>query len=269
MRILVTGGAGYIGSHAVKLLLARGHDVWVYDNLVAGPPRRRARRAARSSAICATIDRLDHVLVDNRIEAVVHFAAFATSASRSRDPAKYYTNNLVNTLNLIDRCRRNGIQRFVFSSTCATYGMPDAVPITEDEPQQPINPYGNTQAGRRAGPGRLRRRLRLGLRRPALLQRRRRQPRTARIGEDHDPETHLIPLVLQAALGQRPHIEIFGTDYPTPDGTCVRDYIHVDDLAEAHLLALEKLRAGQGAALQPRHRPRLQRPRGDRARSRR
>ena len=187
------------------------------------------------------IDHVDHLLVVNRIEAVVHFAAHCYVGESVTDPAKYYTNNLIHTLNLIDRCRRNGIQKFVFSSTCATYGVPTTVPITEDEKQAPINPYGNTKLAVEHALADYADRLPVRLLRPALLQRRRGRRRTARIGEDHDPETHLIPLVLQAALGKRPHVEIFGTDYPTPDGTCIRDYIHVDDLAAAHILALEKI----------------------------
>ena len=242
MRILVTGGAGYIGSHAVRLFLDRGYEVWVYDNLVMG--HRAAVPAER--LIVGDLNetpRLDHAVLAHRIEAVVHFAAFAFVGESVRDPAKYYQNNLVNTLNLMECLRRNGVWRFVFSSTCATYGVPQKVPITEDEPQRPINPYGagklavewalaDYAAAYRWGYAALRYFNAAGARPDAT------------IGEDHDPETHLIPLVLQVALGQRPHIEVFGTDYPTPDGTCVRDFIHVDDLAEAHLLALERLEPG-------------------------
>src|SRR4051794_30265185 len=141
MRILITGGAGYIGSHAVRLFLARGHDVWVYDNLSCG--HRRAVPAERLLvADLSELHRLDHALVEHRIEAVVHFAAFAYVGESVQDPAKYYQNNLVNTLNLLDLLRRHGVSRFVFSSTCATYGVPEQVPITEDEKQKPINPYG-------------------------------------------------------------------------------------------------------------------------------
>jgi UDP-glucose 4-epimerase len=244
MRILVTGGAGYIGSHAVRLFLSRGHDVWIYDNLSMG--HRAAVPAER--LIVADLSesaRLDHVLLAHRIEACVHFAAFAFVGESVREPGKYYTNNLVNTLNLMESLRRHGIGRFVFSSTCATYGIPQQVPITEDEPQHPINPYGNAKlavewaladyaAAHQWSYAALRYFNAAGA------------SADAAIGEDHDPETHLIPLVLQVALGQRPHIEVFGTDYPTPDGTCIRDYIHVDDLAEAHLLALERLEPGKG-----------------------
>jgi UDP-glucose-4-epimerase GalE len=242
MRILVTGGAGYIGSHAVRLFLDRGHDVFVWDNLSMG--HRGAVPAGRLIvADLAEAHRLDQALVENRIEAVVHFAAFAFVGESVSNPAKYYQNNLVNSLALLDAVRRHGIKRFVFSSTCATYGIPDKVPITEEEKQKPINPYGNSKLAIEFaladyavaygwGYAALRYFNAAGA------------SRDGSIGEDHDPETHLIPLVLQAAAGQRPAIQLFGTDYPTPDGTCVRDYIHVDDLAEAHILALERLEPG-------------------------
>jgi UDP-glucose-4-epimerase GalE len=243
MRILVTGGAGYIGSHAVRLFMARGHDVWVYDNLSFGH-----RKAAPADRLIvgdlSEIQRVDQAIVAHGIEAVVHFAAFAYVGESVKDPGKYYQNNLVNTLNLLECLRQNKVWRFVFSSTCATYGIPEKVPITESEPQRPINPYG---AGKLAveraladyapaygfGYAALRYFNASGASADGVL------------GEDHDPETHLIPLVIGAAMGQRPAIEVFGTDYPTPDGTCIRDYIHVDDLAEAHLLALEKLTPGK------------------------
>jgi UDP-glucose-4-epimerase GalE len=244
MRILVTGGAGYIGSHAVRHFLAKGHDVWVYDNLSMG--HRAAVPADRLIvADLADIPRLDQALVAHQIEAVVHFAAFAFIGESVRDPGKYYQNNLVNTLTLMECLRRNRITKFVFSSTCATYGTPERVPMTEETPQQPINPY---------GVGKLAVERALADYAPAYgwgfaaLRYFNAAGASAdgRIGEDHDPETHLIPLVLQTALGQRPDIEVFGTDYSTPDGTCIRDYIHVEDLAEAHLLALEKLQPGRG-----------------------
>ncbi len=242
MRILITGGAGYIGTHAVKLFLARGHDVWIYDNLSFG--HRLAVPADRLIVgDLSEIARLDHVMVEHRIEAIVHFAASTFVGESVRLPAKYYQNNLVNTLNLMECARKNGIERFVFSSTAATFGTPEKMPITEETPQLPINPYGATKlAVERAlsdyavaygwGYAALRYFNASGA------------AADGTIGEDHDPETHLIPLVIFAATGKRPHIEVFGTDYPTPDGTCIRDYIHVDDLAEAHLLALEKLGPG-------------------------
>ncbi|HYV36153.1 MAG TPA: UDP-glucose 4-epimerase GalE [Gemmataceae bacterium] len=242
MRILITGGAGYIGSHTVKLCLARGHDVWVYDNLSMGH-----RQAVPADRLIVgdlnEIPRLDHVMLERRIEAIVHFAAWTYVGESVKDPAKYYQNNLVNTLNLMECARKNKVNRFVFSSTAATYGMPERMPITEDTPQHPINPYGASKLAVEGALGDFAKAYGWGY---ATLRYFNASGASAdaSIGEDHDPETHLIPLVIFAATGKRPHIEVFGTDYPTPDGTCIRDYIHVEDLAEAHLLALEKLGAG-------------------------
>lgn len=244
MHILVTGGAGYIGSHAVKLFLGRGHQVWVYDNLSLGH-----RSAVPSDRLIVgdlgDCDQLDQALATNRIDAVVHFAAFTHVGESVIHPSKYYQNNVVNTFKLMDGMRRHNIWRFVLSSTAAVYGVPERVPITEDLPKQPINPYGKSKlyveqalADYAAAYG-------FGYAALRYFNAAGAHP-DASIGEDHNPETHLIPLVLQVALGQRPCVEIFGADYPTPDGTCVRDYIHVADLAEAHLVALEHLRASQG-----------------------
>jgi UDP-glucose-4-epimerase GalE len=244
MRILVTGGAGYIGSHAVRLFLARGHEVWVYDNLSEG---HRASVPAERLIVADLSEtaRLDQAMVQHRIEAVVHFAAYTYVGVSVRDPGKYYQNNLVNTLNLMECMRRNRISRMVFSSTAATYGSPREVPITEDAPQQPINPYGNGKLAVERALADYAVAYDWGYAALRYFNAAGASP-DGTIGEDHDPETHLIPLVLQAILGVRPHVEIFGTDYPTPDGTCIRDYIHVDDLAEAHLLALERLAPGKG-----------------------
>jgi UDP-glucose-4-epimerase GalE len=242
MRILVTGGAGYIGSHTVRILQARGHEVWIYDSLVYGH-----RAAAIADRLIVgdlrDADVLDHALLIHRIEAVVHFAAFAYVGESVTDPSKYYQNNVANSLTLFERMRRHGVHRIVFSSTCATYGTPDRVPITEETPQRPINPYGRTKlvieqalADFASAYGWGCTALRYFNAAGAAAD--------GTIGEDHDPETHLIPLVFQAAMKKRPHIEIFGTDYPTPDGTCIRDYIHVDDLGEAHALALERIQPG-------------------------
>jgi UDP-glucose-4-epimerase GalE len=243
MRILVTGGAGYIGSHAVRLFLSRGHDVWVYDNLSFG---HRAAVPAERLVVgdLSELPRVDQLVLEKRIEAVVHYAAFAYVGESVQNPAKYYQNNLVNTLNLMDCLRRNGVSRFVFSSTCATYGIPERVPITEDTPQRPINPYGASKLAVEQALHDFAHAYRWGYAALRYFNASGASP-DGGIGEDHDPETHLIPLVFYAALGRRPAIEVYGTDYPTPDGTCIRDYIHVDDLAEAHLLALERLQPGQ------------------------
>jgi UDP-glucose-4-epimerase GalE len=246
MRILVTGGAGYIGSHTVKLLLARGHDVTVFDNLSEG--HRRAVPADRLVVgDLRDVDQLDHVFVVNRVEAVVHFAASCYVGESVTDPAKYYLNNLQNSMNLLERVRRHGVKRFVLSSTCATYGVPDAVPITEGEKQSPINPYGNTKLAFERMLSDYAPAYGIGYTALRYFNASGAAP-DGTIGEDHDPETHLIPIVLQVAQGKRPRVEIFGTDYPTPDGTCVRDYIHVDDLGAAHLLALEKMQPGEARA---------------------
>jgi UDP-glucose-4-epimerase GalE len=242
MRILVTGGAGYIGSHAVRLFGARGHDVWVYDNLSCGH-RSAVPRDRLIVGDLNEVHRLDQLLVEHGIEAVVHFAAFTYVGESVRDPGKYYQNNLVNTLGLMECLRRHSIWRFVFSSTAATYGIPERVPITEDEPQQPINPYGSSKLAVERALADYAAAYGWGFAALRYFNASGASP-DGTIGEHHDPETHLIPLVIQAAVGQRPHIEVFGTDYPTPDGTCIRDYIHVDDLAEAHLLALERLQHG-------------------------
>src|SRR4051812_41552869 len=240
MRILVTGGAGEIRSHTLPLLLPPGPDVTLFDSPLYGPrpagpahpPPLRAPPAAPHPhhlpvGDLRDADHLDHVLVVNRVEAVVHFAAFAYVGESVTDPAKYYTNNLVYSLNLLDRCRRHGVGKFVFSSTCATYGEPSAVPITEAERQAPINPYGNTKLAFERALADYAAAYPFGYCALRYFNAAGASP-AGDIGEDHEPETHLIPLVFEAATGKRPHVEIFGTDYPTPDGTCVRDYIHVD-----------------------------------------
>jgi UDP-glucose-4-epimerase GalE len=241
-RILVTGGAGYVGSHACKALAAAGHEPIVYDNLTRGH-REFARWGPLEEGDLRDGPRLDAVFARHRIDAVMHFAALAYVGESVEQPALYYRNNVGGTLELLDAMRRAGVGRLVFSSTCATYGVPVRMPITEDLPQQPINPYGATKLM-------IERVLRdydaaYGLRSVAL-----RYFNAAgcdpdgEIGEDHDPETHLIPRVLMAADGTLPHVEVFGTDYPTPDGTCLRDYIHVADLADGHLRALDYLARG-------------------------
>ncbi len=242
MNVLLIGGAGYVGSHAARLLKLAGHEPWVYDSLVYGhraavPPGRLIEGDLLDGA------RLSAAMADHKIDAVMHFAAFCYVNESVTEPAKYYHNNVTGTLSLLDAMRAQGVKKIVFSSTCATYGEPDVVPITEAEKQKPINPYGNTKlaieyalADYAAAYGWGYAALRYFNASGAAED--------GSIGEDHDPETHLIPLVLQVALGQREEVLVFGDDYPTPDGTCVRDYIHVDDLARAHIAALEKLAPG-------------------------
>jgi UDP-glucose-4-epimerase GalE len=244
MRVLVTGGAGYIGSHCVRLLLSRGHEVVVFDNLSMGH-RQSVPAETLIVGDLKDLDHLDHVLVINRIEAVMHFAANAAVGESVVNPAKYYQNNLVNSLNLLERMRRHGIGRIVFSSTCAIYGAPERLPIAEDSPQRPVNPYGWSKLLIEQALTDYAAAYGLGFAALRYFNAAGASP-AGDIGEDHDPESHLVPLIKQAILGQRPHVEIFGNDYPTPDGTCIRDYIHVDDLAEAHLLALDRLQSGMG-----------------------
>jgi UDP-glucose-4-epimerase GalE len=247
MRVLVTGGAGYVGSHAAKLLAATGHDVVIIDNLAEGH-RLAVGRLPIVVADLLDRERLVSIMEENQIEAVMHFAALAYVGVSVREPAKYYQANVVGTLSLLDAMRAAQINRIVFSSTCATYGIPERVPIDEGHPQAPINPYGFTKLVIERALADYSHAYGLGF---AALRYFNASGAAVdgSIGEDHDPETHLIPLVLQVALGQRDCIEIFGADYRTPDGTCIRDYIHVDDLATAHVAALEKLEPGMSLKL--------------------
>ncbi|WP_337175707.1 UDP-glucose 4-epimerase GalE [Paludisphaera sp.] len=242
MNVLVSGGAGYVGSHAARMLSNAGHEVWVYDNLVFG--HRGAVAPGRLiEGDLLDKDRLVGVLREKRIDAVMHFAAFAYVGESVTDPAKYYRNNIVGTLSLMEAMLAADVKRIVFSSTCATYGEPESVPIRETQPQAPINPYGYTKLVIERALSDFAHAYGWGY---AALRYFNAAGASADgdLGEDHDPETHLIPLVLQVALGQREHITIFGDKLPTPDGTCIRDYIHVDDLASAHISALEKLGPG-------------------------
>ena len=240
MNVLVVGGAGYIGSPCVRQLVAAGHRPVVLDNLVFG----------HRSALCAEIPFYDadlgnqeivgQILRDESIELVMHFAAFAYVGESVTEPRKYYNNNFVATLRLLETMLDNGVKKFVFSSTCATYGEPQSLPIVETLPQAPINPYGQTKLD-------VENCLKSFAHAYGLSFAAFRYFNAAgaaedgTIGEDHQPETHLIPLVFDAATGRRDHIKIFGTDYDTPDGTCLRDYVHVDDLSRAHIAAFEKL----------------------------
>jgi UDP-glucose 4-epimerase len=243
--ILVTGGAGYIGSHAVLALQQAGYEVVVLDNLVYGHRDLVEKVLQVELVVGDTCDRslLDQLFASRNIAAVMHFAAYAYVGESVTDPAKYYRNNFIGTLTLLEAMLAASVNKFVFSSTCATYGVPKEVPIPEDHPQDPINPYGATKLM-------VERVLAdfdvaYGLKSVCFRYFNAAGADPAgQLGEDHDPETHLIPLVLLAALGKRESISILGTDYPTPDGTCIRDYIHVADLASAHVLGLEYLLKG-------------------------
>ena len=242
MKILVTGGAGYIGSHVVKALGEKGHDLVVYDNLCTG---------FRDSVLYGELvvaDLADRAALHNlfeawKFDAVMHFAAHIAVEESVKDPLRYSKNNFGNTLNLIEACVNHGVNKFIFSSSAAVYGMPKDIPVTENAPLEPVNPYGASKAM-------VEQALKdtaqaAGLRYVSL-----RYFNAAgadpggRIGERHNPETHLIPLTVKASLGRRGEVKIFGTDYETPDGTCIRDYIHVNDLTDAHLLSLEYLMSG-------------------------
>lgn len=239
MKIFVTGGAGYVGSHCVRALCSAGHAVTVFDNLVSGG--HRAAVDARASLVVgdlADVPLVERCFADGHFDAVMHFAASLDVNESVREPLKYYRNNVVNSVSLLESMKRHGIKRLVFSSTCATYGEPPTMPITEDLPQQPINPYGKTKLAMEFA-------MRdccaaWGLGATALRYFNAAGASSdGTIGEDHHPESHLIPIVLQVALGQREEVRIFGSDYPTRDGTCVRDYIHVEDLGDVHRIAVE------------------------------
>jgi UDP-glucose 4-epimerase len=243
MRLLVTGGAGYIGSIVAQQLLDRGDDVTILDSLQRGH-----REAIPAAAAFRHVDLLDaeatRAVLEEGYDAVLHFAALALIAESVSHPERYYHGNVRASLNLLDAMRAAGVKRLVFSSTCATYGEPDLLQIDEDTPTAPVNPYGASKLAvdrmlsdeaRAHGLGAVSLRyFNVGGSCGAL-------------GEDHEPETHLIPLVLRVAAGRDEHVRILGTDYPTPDGTAVRDYVHVDDLARAHLLALDHLTPGRHA----------------------
>lgn len=248
MKVLVTGGAGYIGSHAAKALAKAGHEPVVLDNLSSGH-RWAVKWGRLLDWDLAEGDRISQFLQKERVDAVMHFAAWLLVGESVQEPRKYYWNNVVNTLRLLDAMLAAGVKLIVFSSSAATYGNPRTVPIPEDHPKEPVNPYGETKlAMERAlqwyGNAYELRWMALRYFNAAGAD------HDGEIGESHDPEAHLIPLTIKAALGERPHVEIYGTDYPTTDGTAVRDYIHVTDLADAHVRALDYLtRGGESRAL--------------------
>ena len=247
MNVLVVGGAGYIGSHAVRKLRDAGHHVLVYDNLSRGHREAVPDGLLIEGELTDTVT-LTRVLTEHGIEAVMHFAAFALVNESVNDPALYYQNNVVATLSLLEAMRLADVKKFVFSSTTATYGEPDQVPISEDTPQRPINPYGFTKLVIEQALADYAEAYGMGYAALRYFNAAGAHP-DGTIGEDHEPETHLIPIVLQVALGQRDSITIFGNDYQTSDGTCVRDYVHVNDLADAHLKALDKIRPSTGICL--------------------
>jgi UDP-glucose 4-epimerase len=242
MNVLVVGGAGYIGSHMVKMLREHGHAVLVFDNL-SGGYRDALLGAELVEADLADRAALDAVFAQRQFDAVMHFASFIQVGESVQLPDKYYRNNVANTLNLLDAMVAHGVKRFIFSSTAAIFGEPEQVPIDERQPSLPLNPYGHSKAMMEqilADYGRA-----FGLRHICLRYfNAAGADLDAQLGERHEPETHLIPLVLQVAAGRRAHIAVYGRDYPTPDGTCIRDYIHVVDLCSAHLLALQRLMDG-------------------------
>jgi UDP-glucose 4-epimerase len=244
MNVMVAGGAGYIGSHAVKQLLDAGHNVVAVDNLYRGHRQAVDRRAAFYEINLADTRLLADVLAKHAIDCVMHFAALAYVGESVTDPLAYYDNNTGGTISLLKAMKLNDVKRLVFSSTCATYGEPEATPIVETMRQSPINPYGWSKWC-------VERVLRdyvaadqdfsfVALRYFNVAG----SAADGSLGEDHDPETHLIPVLLQTALGQREKATVFGTDYPTPDGTCIRDYVHVEDLCAAHIVAMNTLKAG-------------------------
>jgi len=238
MRVLVTGGAGYIGSVVSEQLANDGHEVVVYDNLSKGHRDAVIAGASFIEGDLLDADTLRRTLDGNRIEAVIHMAAFSLVGESVEKPSKYYQNNVVAGLMLLDAMRECEVKRIVFSSTAATYGEPEAQPIFESAPTNPTNPYGETKLAIEKAMHWYEQAYGL---RYASLRYFNAAGASEKCGEDHDPETHIIPITLQVAAGQRTHVEIYGDDYPTADGTCIRDYIHVIDLARAHILALDIL----------------------------
>lgn len=247
MNVLVVGGAGYIGSHCVRQLIAAGHRPVVLDNLVFGYRQAIQPEIPFYSSNLGDETAVGAILEKEKIDVVMHFAAYAYVGESVTDPLKYYFNNVVATLQLLRVMLAKGVNKFVFSSTCATYGIPTSMPIVETLPQAPINPYGQTKLD-------IENALKALAHAHGLSFAAFRYFNAAgaaedgTIGEHHNPETHLIPLAIDAATGRRPALKVFGDDYPTPDGTCLRDYVHVDDLSRAHIAVFDKL-SSPGTAL--------------------
>jgi len=241
MKVLVTGGAGYIGSVTAEMLIKAGHETVVFDNFERGHRSAVDSRAAVLEGDLRDQTSIEKAMRDVQPAAVIHFAAYALVGESMEYPQKYFDNNVKGGINLAGAMLKNGVKRIIFSSTCATYGQPDKIPIKEDTPQKPTNPYGESKLmlekilswyGRIHGM------------QPVFLRYFNACGASGKFGEDHAPETHLIPNIMKVALGQKPALEIFGNDYETPDGTCIRDYIHIEDLAQAHILALTAKQTG-------------------------
>jgi len=240
MNVLVTGGAGYIGSHAVKMLIKKGHNVTIIDNLSTGYKEAVDKKAIFYNADIRDVEKVVDILITNKIESVIHFAAFSLVGESMVKPIKYFDNNVYGTMCLLDAMNKSNVKRIVFSSTAAVYGDKDISPITEDMDETPTNAYGETKLA-------MEKMMKwadiaYGIKYIALRYFNVAGAYyTGEIGESHNPETHLIPLILQVPLGKRDVISIFGNDYNTPDGTCIRDYIHIEDLIDAHILAMNNL----------------------------
>jgi UDP-glucose 4-epimerase len=241
MKVLVTGGAGYIGSVTTELLLNEGHQVTVFDNLERGHREAVDPRAELAIGDLRDLAGVEGVMARVKPDAVMHFAAYALVPESMQRPEIYFRNNVVGGANLAEAMLKHGVSKIVFSSTCATYGQPQRVPITEDEPQKPANPYGESKL---AFEKILNWYHEIHGMQTVFLRYFNACGASVKFGEDHDPETHIIPIILKVALGQRPKVNIYGDDYETPDGTCVRDYIHILDLAQAHILALTSKHSG-------------------------
>ena len=235
MKVFLTGGAGYIGSVTTELLLNEGHEVVVFDNLERGHKAAVDKRAKLVVGDLRDAGQIQRAMKNAKPDAVMHFAAYALVGESMTDPGMYFANNTTGATNLVEAMVKQDVSRIVFSSTCATYGFPERIPITEETPQHPVNPYGEAKL--------MFEKVLLWYQKihgiqPVFLRYFNACGATEKFGEDHDPETHIIPNVIKVALKQQPHVNIFGDDYDTPDGTCIRDYIHIVDLGRAHILAL-------------------------------